>query len=115
MDKLYNSIIELGKGRRWKYPVFYCHRLDQISRIFWLLHSDLHEARVTAVLEYLSSMVASLEPSHQLANGQRGHLENFSLIKHNSKKGKFHVRFKKRNGRYGNSLSLSLPVKIAAD
>ncbi|TYI08415.1 hypothetical protein ES332_A09G000500v1 [Gossypium tomentosum] len=99
MDKLYNSIIELGKGRRWKYPVFYCHRLDQISRIFWLLHSDLHEARVTAVLEYLSSMVASLEPSHQLANGQRGHLENFSLIKHNSKKGKFHVRFKKRNGR----------------
>ncbi|KHG22773.1 hypothetical protein F383_28997 [Gossypium arboreum] len=44
-------------------------------------------------------MVASLEPSHQLANGQRGHLENFSLIKHNSKKGKFHVRFKKRNGR----------------
>ncbi|PPR83702.1 hypothetical protein GOBAR_AA37009 [Gossypium barbadense] len=76
MDKLYNSIIELGE--------------DQISRIFWLLHSDLHEARVRAVLEYLSSMVASLEPSHQLANGQRGHLENFSLIKHNSKKGKFH-------------------------
>nr|KJB48132.1 hypothetical protein B456_008G055200 [Gossypium raimondii]KJB48133.1 hypothetical protein B456_008G055200 [Gossypium raimondii]KJB48143.1 hypothetical protein B456_008G055200 [Gossypium raimondii] len=85
MDKLYNSIIELGK--------------DQISSIFWLLHSDLHEARVTAVLEYLSSIVASLEPSHQLANGQRGDLENFSLIKHNSKKGKFHVRFKKRNGR----------------
>ncbi|MBA0862814.1 hypothetical protein Goshw_013198 [Gossypium schwendimanii] len=72
---------------------------DQISSIFWLLHSDLHEARVTAVLEYLSSIVASLEPSHQLANGQRGDLENFSLIKHNSKKGKFHVRFKKRNGR----------------
>ncbi|KAA3461044.1 elongator complex protein 5 isoform X1 [Gossypium australe] len=72
---------------------------DQISNIFWLLHSDLHEARVTAVLEYLSSIVASLEPSHQLANGQRGDLENFSLIKHNSKKGKFHVRFKKRNGR----------------
>ncbi|MBA0620057.1 hypothetical protein Godav_005828 [Gossypium davidsonii] len=72
---------------------------DQISSIFWLLHSDLHEVRVTAVLEYLSSIVGSLEPSHQLANGQRGDLENFSLIKHNSKKGKFHVRFKKRNGR----------------
>ncbi|PPR86050.1 hypothetical protein GOBAR_AA34641 [Gossypium barbadense] len=98
MDKLYNSIIELGK--------------DQISRIFWLLHSDLHEARVTAVLEYLSSMVASLEPSHQLANGQRGHLENFSLIKHNSKKGKFHVRFKKRNGRYA-IIFTSLPSEGA--
>ncbi|KAB2036419.1 hypothetical protein ERO13_D03G000201v2 [Gossypium hirsutum] len=37
---------------------------DQISSIFWILHSDLHEARVTAVLEYLLSLVASLEPSH---------------------------------------------------
>ncbi|KAB2011128.1 hypothetical protein ES319_D10G293800v1 [Gossypium barbadense] len=37
---------------------------DQISSIFWLLHSDLHEVRVTAVLEYLLSLVASLEPSH---------------------------------------------------
>ncbi|KAB1997947.1 hypothetical protein ES319_D12G056500v1 [Gossypium barbadense] len=124
MDKLYNSIIELGKGLvgggkiRFSIaidsademlrhaPVSSVARLlsnlrshDQISSIFWLLHSDLHEARVTAVLEYLSSIVASLEPSHQLANGQRGDLENFSLIKHNSKKGKFHVRFKKRNGR----------------
>ncbi|KAH1072657.1 hypothetical protein J1N35_024985 [Gossypium stocksii] len=121
MDKLYNSIIELGKGlvRGGKIrfsiaidsvdemlrhaPVSSVARLlsnlrshDQISSLFWLLHSDLHEARVSAVLEYLSSIVASLEPSHQLANGQRGDLENF---KHNSKKGKFHVRFKKRNGR----------------
>ncbi|KAE8662382.1 Elongator complex protein 5 [Hibiscus syriacus] len=72
---------------------------DQISSIFWLLHSDLHTGRVTSVLEYLSSMVASLEPSIELANGQRGDMENFSLIEHNSKKGKFHVRFKKRNGR----------------
>ncbi|KHG23543.1 ATP-dependent protease ATPase subunit HslU [Gossypium arboreum] len=118
MDKLYNSIIELGKGLvgggkiRFSIaidstdlhdylmiPCRSCLLSDQISSIFWLLHSDLHEARVTAVLEYLSSIVASLEPSHQLANGQRGDLENFSLIKHNSKKGKFHVRFKKRNGR----------------
>ncbi|KAK8320804.1 hypothetical protein V6Z11_A12G060300 [Gossypium hirsutum] len=124
MDKLYNSIIELGKGLvgggkiRFSIaidsvdemlrhaPVSSVARFlsnlrshDQISSIFWLLHSDLHEARVTAVLEYLSSIVASLGPSHQLANGQRGDLENFSLIKHNSNKGKFHVRFKKRNGR----------------
>ncbi|KAK8334651.1 hypothetical protein V6Z12_A09G000600 [Gossypium hirsutum] len=90
---------KISMYRKKKKEVKYRQNPNQISRIFWLLHSDLHEARVTAVLEYLSSMVASLEPSHQLANGQRGHLENFSLIKHNSKKGKFHVRFKKRNGR----------------
>ena len=53
---------------------------DQISSIFWLLHSDIHEARVTVVLEYLSFMVASLEPLRQPENGQRGDLENFSLI-----------------------------------
>ncbi|PPD80714.1 hypothetical protein GOBAR_DD22344 [Gossypium barbadense] len=76
-------------GRRWKNPVFYCHRIgnplcpvdemlrhasvssvarllsslcshDQISSIFWILHSDLHEARVTAVLEYLLSLVARI-------------------------------------------------------
>ncbi|GMI73452.1 Elongator complex protein 5 [Hibiscus trionum] len=124
MDKLFNSIIELGRGLvgggkiRFSIAIDSVDEMlrrasvssvarllsnlrshDQISSIFWLLHSDLHKARVTAVLEYLSSMVASLEPSHQLANGQRGDLENFSLIEHNSKKGKFHVRFKKRNGR----------------
>ncbi|KAJ6960460.1 hypothetical protein NC653_038481 [Populus alba x Populus x berolinensis] len=27
---------------------------EQISSIFWLLHSDLHEVKVTSVLEYLS-------------------------------------------------------------
>ncbi|KAK8573256.1 hypothetical protein V6N13_100063 [Hibiscus sabdariffa] len=124
MDKLFNSIIELGRGLVGGGKIRFSIAIDsvdemlrrasvssvarllsnlrsheQISSIFWLLHSDLHKARVTAVLEYLSSMVASLEPSHQLANGQRGDLENFALIEHNSKKGKFHVRFKKRNGR----------------
>ncbi|XVE72074.1 hypothetical protein DITRI_Ditri11bG0009500 [Diplodiscus trichospermus] len=72
---------------------------DPISCIFWLLHSDVHEARVTSVLEYLSSMVAALKPLHQPANEQRGDLENFSLIEHNLKKGKLHVRFMRRNGR----------------
>lgn len=72
---------------------------EHVSSIFWLLHSDLHEARVTAVLEYLSSMVVGLEPLHEPANGPRGDLENLSLVEHNSKKGKLHVRFKRRNGR----------------
>ncbi|XP_021296397.1 elongator complex protein 5 [Herrania umbratica] len=124
MDKLYNSIIELGRGlvgggkNQFSVAIdsvdemlrhastssvagllsnFRSH--DQVSSIFWLVHSDLHEARVAAVLEYLSSMVTSLEPLHQPANGQRGDLENFSLIEHNFKKGKFHVRIKRRNGR----------------
>ncbi|XWS47613.1 hypothetical protein CRYUN_Cryun14cG0167200 [Craigia yunnanensis] len=124
MDKLYNSIIELGRGLvgggkiRFSVAIDSVDEMlrhasmssvagllsnlrshDQVSSIFWLLHSDLHEAKVTAVLEYLSSMVASLEPLHQPANGLRVDLENFSLVEHNSKKGKFHVRFKRRNGR----------------
>ncbi|KAJ0099837.1 hypothetical protein Patl1_21443 [Pistacia atlantica] len=72
---------------------------DQVSSIFWLLHSDLHEARVTAVLEYLSSIVASLEPFTRPKIAQRGDLENLSLREQNFRKGKFNVRFKRRNGR----------------
>ncbi|KAH7533276.1 elongator complex protein 5 [Ziziphus jujuba] len=72
---------------------------DQVSSIFWLLHSDLHEDRVTAVLEYMSSMVASIEPLNQYANGQRGNWNNLSLLEQNCTRGKFHIRFKRRNGR----------------
>lgn len=71
---------------------------DQISSIFGLLHTDLHEERAAAVLEYMSSMVASVEPSHHSADGQIGYLEN-SLSEQNFTKGKFNVRFKRRNGR----------------
>ncbi|XVF81958.1 hypothetical protein PTKIN_Ptkin16aG0004200 [Pterospermum kingtungense] len=118
MDKLYNSIIELGKGLVGGGKNPFSIAIDsvdemlrhassvssvagllsnlrshqQVSSVFWLLHSDLHEARVTAVLEYLSSMVAGLEPI--------GDLGNLSLVdQHNSKKAKFHVRIKRRNGR----------------
>ncbi|KAK9272543.1 hypothetical protein L1049_002916 [Liquidambar formosana] len=72
---------------------------DQLSSTFWLIHSDLHEVRATAVLEYMSSMVASLEPINQSKTGQRGDVENLFLVEQNSRKGKFHVRFKRRNGR----------------
>ncbi|CAL5370820.1 unnamed protein product [Camellia sinensis] len=71
----------------------------QVSCAFWLLHSDLHEVRVTSVLEYLSSMLANVEPMTQSTNGQRGNSENFSLLEQNSKRGKFNVRMKRRNGR----------------
>lgn len=71
----------------------------QVSSIFWLLHSDLHEARVTNVLEYLSSIVASLEPFTRSMTAHRGDLENLSLLEQNLRKGRFNVRFKRRNGR----------------
>lgn len=71
---------------------------DQISSIFGLMHSDLHEERVAAVFEYMSSMMASVEPFHHSADGQRGYLEN-PLSEQNFIKGKFNVRFKRRNGR----------------
>lgn len=72
---------------------------DQVSCAFWLLHSDLHDVRVTAALEYMSSMLGSVEPMNRPANVQRGNSENLSLLEWNSNKGKFHVRLKRRNGR----------------
>lgn len=71
----------------------------QVSCAFWLLHSDLHDVRVTSVLEYMSSMLATVEPMTQSTNGRRGNSENFSLLEQNSKRGKFNVRMKRRNGR----------------
>ncbi|KAL5125116.1 Elongator complex protein 5 [Glycine soja] len=71
---------------------------DQISSIFGILHSDLHEEKAVAVLEYMSSMVASVDPYHHSADGQKGCLEN-SVSEQNFTKGKFNARFKCRNGR----------------
>ncbi|XP_062107379.1 elongator complex protein 5 [Humulus lupulus] len=72
---------------------------DQVSSIFWLLHSDLHEDRVIGAFEYMSSMVASVEPLNQYAGGQRGTTNSISFLEQISSKGKFNVRFKRRNGR----------------
>lgn len=71
---------------------------DQISCMFGLLHSDLHDDRVAAALDYMSSMVANVEPFHHSFNGQRGNSEN-SLSEQSFTRGKFNVRFKRRNGR----------------
>ncbi|XP_041005741.1 elongator complex protein 5 [Juglans microcarpa x Juglans regia] len=124
MAKLFSSIIELGKGLVGQGKVRFCVAIDtvnemlrhasissvsglisnlrsndQVSSIFWLLHSDLHEDRVAAILGYMSSIVASIEPLNQSANGQICNSENLSLLERNYWKGKLHVRFKRRNGR----------------
>ncbi|KAG2714992.1 hypothetical protein I3760_03G055400 [Carya illinoinensis] len=124
MAKLFTSIIELGKGLVGQGKVRFCVAIDtvdeilrhasissvsrlisnlrsndQVSSIFWLLHSDLHEDRVAAVLGYMSSIVASIERLNQSANGQICNSENLSLLERNYWKGKLHVRFKRRNGR----------------
>lgn len=70
----------------------------QVSCMIWLLHTDLHEPRSTTVIEYVSSIVASLEPMVQTTEGKRGSENLFTLGRH-SQKGRFHVRLKRRNGR----------------
>jgi len=78
---------------------------DQISSIFGLLHSDLHEERAAAALEYMSSMVASVESGH--------HSSENSLSEKNFTQGKFNVRLKRRNGRVRVTvISLFLIVNI---
>ncbi|XP_027331778.1 elongator complex protein 5 isoform X1 [Abrus precatorius] len=123
MEKLFSVITELGRGLVGENKARFCVAIDslsellrhaslqsvagllsnlrshdQISSIFGLLHSDLHEERAAAVLEYMSSMVASVDPYHHSADGQRGYLE-YSASEQNFTKGKFNVRFKRRNGR----------------
>ncbi|CAN1227390.1 Elongator complex protein 5, partial [Linum perenne] len=84
VDKLYSLILESGT--------------DQISSIFWLLHSDIHEVKLTASLEYLSSMVTSVEPLNQPHDSYVRDLGSLSLD-NSFGKGKLHTRFKRRNGR----------------
>ena len=73
--------------------------LVQVSSMMWMVRSDLHEPRICAALDYLSTMVAILEPD---------------MNKHGSASclysGRFHLRMKRRNGRLKiivSSLSLS--------
>ncbi|XP_034209688.1 elongator complex protein 5 isoform X2 [Prunus dulcis] len=124
VDKLFSSVISLGEGLVGQGKVRFSVAIDsvnemlrhaslssvagllsnlrccdQISSIFWFLHADLCEEKVTAVIEYMSSMVASIEPLIPFANRHRGNSENLSLVERNFTKGKFHVRCKRRNGR----------------
>ncbi|KAL1338194.1 hypothetical protein HN51_032863 [Arachis hypogaea] len=70
---------------------------DQISSIFGLLHSDLHEERALAAVEYTSSIVASVDPFHHSVDGQGSYIRNSS--EPNLTKGKLNIRSKRRNGR----------------
>ncbi|KAG9135650.1 hypothetical protein Leryth_002381, partial [Lithospermum erythrorhizon] len=72
---------------------------DQVSCMFWLLHSDLHEIKAVAALEYISSMLANIEVIAQVPSGQKFNSENISLIEQNFRRGRFNVHFKRRNGR----------------
>ncbi|CAH9119148.1 unnamed protein product [Cuscuta epithymum] len=76
-----------------------CH--DQVSSVFSLLNSDLHETKVTSTLEYLSTIRADIVPvTSQTVSGRRATTtENLPMMEQNFKRGKFQVRFKRRNGR----------------
>jgi len=77
-----------------------CH--DEISSLMWLVHSDLHEPRIVTALEYLSSMVAVLEPIAPVSAASlklKGDPDKLAALEGNLKKGKLRLRVKRRNGR----------------
>ncbi|KAJ8458236.1 hypothetical protein OPV22_031162 [Ensete ventricosum] len=123
INKLLSSVLDLGKGfvgqgkTRFAVAVDLVSNLlrhtslpsvagllnnlrsnDQISCIFWLIHSDLHEPRVSAALAYVSTVVASVQPIMQLTDEHRSR-RDFLWLQKNSCKAKFCVRLKRRNGR----------------
>ncbi|CAA0839615.1 Elongator complex protein 5 [Striga hermonthica] len=72
---------------------------DEVSSLFWLLNSDLHESRTVAALEYLSSMKATTQQMVRLVDGHKGNSQNISTMEHDLRKGKLSVHVKRRNGR----------------
>ncbi|KAJ1298330.1 hypothetical protein BS78_01G444500 [Paspalum vaginatum] len=123
VTKLLYSTTELGGGFEGEGKKYFCIAIDsissmlrhasvssisgllsnlrsheQVSSIFWLIRSDLHEPKVSRALECLSTMVASVEPA--LADPLCGESPgNMSFIEQNYSKAKFVVRLKRRNGR----------------
>ncbi|XP_038876442.1 elongator complex protein 5 isoform X2 [Benincasa hispida] len=123
MDELFSSIITLGKGFVGEGTVRFCVAIDSVtdmlrhsstsalagllsglrsndsvSSTFWLVHEDLHEEKVIAAVEYMSSIVAMVEGLTSSPHMRRSNLDN-SYLEHSSTKGRFHVRIKRRNGR----------------
>ncbi|KAG9450194.1 hypothetical protein H6P81_010159 [Aristolochia fimbriata] len=123
-DNLFTTIIEVGKGIVGESKAGFSVAVDSISAVlrhatvpsmsallsnlrsheqvsstFWLLHSDLHEVRATLAIEYMSSMIASLEPMTPGGDGQLGTADSISSLRQISLRGKFNVRLKRRNGR----------------
>lgn len=122
-DKVLSSVVDLGRGFLGQGKERFAVAIDsvsdmlrytslsavaslinnlrshvQVSCMFWLLHSDLHEPRASSVFEYISTMIASLEPVAELTDTQRT-LDNLFWLAQNSHRGKFNVRLKRRNGR----------------
>lgn len=79
--------------------VYYPRISDQISSVFWLMHSDLHETKFSRAFECLSTMVACVEPEVVDSVYGEEHRGDMSFLEHNYSKAKFHVRLKRRNGR----------------
>ncbi|XP_011651354.1 elongator complex protein 5 isoform X1 [Cucumis sativus] len=124
MDKLFSSIIALGKaGFVGEGTVRFCVAVDSVTNMLrhssisalagllsslrsndsvsstlWLVHEDLHEEKVIAAFEYMSSIVATLEALTPSPYVSRSNMDN-SYLEHRSTKGRFHVRMKRRNGR----------------
>ncbi|CAI0456238.1 unnamed protein product [Linum tenue] len=112
INKLQSLILELGSGLVGQGKVRFSVAIDSVTEMLRhvplskvaalisdLRSHDIHDVRVTTSLEYLSSMVASVESLNQSSDGLSGDLGNLSLLEQNFRRGKFHVRFKRRNGR----------------
>lgn len=71
----------------------------QVSSVFWLLHSDLHDMKTAAACEYMSSVVATVKPLITSSDALRDNIDNLSLLEQNYKRGQFRASLKRRNGR----------------
>lgn len=84
---------------------------DQLSSLLWSIHSDLHEPRTVAALDYLCSMTVYLQPTVHLPTDVYRNNKNLSRFEQDFNRGRLHLRLKRRNGRVKivvSSLSLSL-------
>ena len=72
---------------------------EQVSCIFWTMLLDVHSNSTVAAVKYLSSIVANVEGVTQQKGAQLGISDGLPLLEQNIRKGKFRLRFKRRNGR----------------
>ncbi|KAL5055956.1 hypothetical protein RYX36_036638 [Vicia faba] len=115
MDKFFLAITDLGRGLVGETKSWLCVAIDsisellrhvtlqsvvgllrnlcshdQISSIFGLVHSDLHEEKTAVALEYMSFMVVSVEPNH--------HSSETSLLEKKFIQRKFNVGLNTEDG-----------------
>ncbi|CAN6457457.1 unnamed protein product [Victoria cruziana] len=72
---------------------------DQLSSLLWSIHSDLHEPRTVAALDYLCSMTVYLQPTVHLPTDVYRNNKNLSRFEQDFNRGRLHLRLKRRNGR----------------